>query len=305
MQIRILLTAALVIFVWGCQHEQHVTHEVQQGAQLRVLGRDPIEFPDPQKISADRQREIDELVNQVLTAPRLDERVAAAIGASDAAAESLRQTIQALNTAEEIVLYNVRNADTIGFKSNRCLRDGSAYVVRLDIEQGRIDPTNRPLDVAIDGDGFFAVKVPNGTGYTRNGNLFLNARYELAVGMGDGYALDPPVRLPQGTTDIEIARDGTVSAVVQGQANKTPAGKLRLVRFLSPESLDRLNETVLLESPTSGPPKTFDAGAGGAGVIIQGHLETSNVDLTRERLRLRFLTSWRAAIDEALRSNSR
>jgi flagellar basal body rod protein FlgF len=293
----------LAMLASGCQHEQHVTRGVPPGAQLRVLGRDPIDFPDPQTISADRQREIDELVNQVLSAPRLDARVAAAIGASDAAAESLRQTIEALNTAEEIVLYNVRNADTAGFKSSRCLRDGNSYVVRLDLQQGRLDPTNRPLDVAIDGAGFFAVKVPNGIGYARSGNLSLNARYELVL--GEDYVLDPPVRLPQGTSDIEIARDGTISAVVQGQPGKQVAGKLQLVRFINPESLNRLNEGILQESDTSGPPKTSQPGQDGAGVIVQGHLESSNVDLTRERLRLRFLTSWRAAIDQALRSNSR
>ena len=143
-----VISLGLAIFACGCQHEQHVTREVPPGARLRVLGSDPIDFPDAQQISADRQRQIDELVNEVLSAPRLDERVAAAIGASDAAAESLRQTIEALNTAEEIVLYNVRNADTIGFKSNRCLRDGGTYVVRLDLEQGRLDPTHRSLDIA-------------------------------------------------------------------------------------------------------------------------------------------------------------
>ena len=297
------IISLILVCVLGCQHEQHVTHEVPQGARLRVLGQDPIDFPDPQRISADRQRQIDELVNEVLSAPRLDERVAAAIGASDAAAESLRQTIEALNTAEEIVLYNVRNADTVGFKSNQCLRDGDTYVVRLDLHQGRLDPTNRPLDVAIDGDGFFVVKVPNGLGYTRAGNLYLNARYELALGVAEDYVLDPPVRLPEGTIDVQIARDGSISAVVQGERDKKIAGKLRLVRFLNPENLNRLNESILLESATSGPPRTSQPGTEGTGVFVQAHLESSNVDLTRERLRLRFLTSWRAAIDQALQSN--
>lgn len=293
---------SMALLALGCQQEKQVTHEAAPGARLHVLGSEPIELPTPQAISAERQRQIEEMVNRILSAPRMDERVAAAIGASDASAESLRQSIEALDGAEEIVLYNVRNADTIGFKGSRCLRNGDSYVVRLDMRKGRLDETDRALDVAIEGDGFFAVKAPNGLAYTRNGSLSISNRGELALGMNGILPLDPPITVPKSAGQLEIDFDGSIFALFPGQSEKRSIGTLQLVRFANPEDLNRLNETLFLQTEASGPPQPSQPGQNGTGKIFQGYLESSNVDLVRERLRLRFIDQWRAAVEQALQA---
>src|SRR3954468_1376114 len=170
-----------------------------------------------------------------------------AITALHSAASGLR----ALSTQIDVVANNLANAETTAFKRSRVNFEDLMYLTlkqpgttngqgdispagifvglgtrvsntQLDLEQGSLESTNRPLDVAIQGPGFFRVKilstVGNGTAYTRNGNFFVNDQGELVVGMGDGYKLDPPIKIPKGVTDdrITISADGSIDAVLPG-----------------------------------------------------------------------------------------
>src|SRR4051812_19046425 len=163
-----------------------------------------------------------------------------AITALNSAATGLR----ALSTRIDVVANNLANAETQAFKRSRVNFEDLMYQTlkqpgaqtgagdiapagiavglgtrisntQLDLEQGSLESTNRNLDVGISGPGFFKVKVlstiGDGTAYTRNGNFFVNKDGELVLGMGDGYKLDPPITIPNNTTDISISEDGEVS----------------------------------------------------------------------------------------------
>ena len=164
-----------------------------------------------------------------------------AITALHSAATGLR----ALSTRIDVVANNLANAETTAFKRSRVnfedlmylqlkqpgvtnaagdLTPAGIYVglgtrisnTQIDLEQGSLENTGRPLDVGIEGNGFFKVKIldsiGDGFGYTRNGNFFVNNQGDLVLGMGDGYKLQPPIQIPQGTTDISISESGIVDA---------------------------------------------------------------------------------------------
>src|SRR5438105_2854297 len=183
-----------------------------------------------------------------------------AITALNSAATGLR----ALSTRIDVVANNLANAETTAFKRSRVNFEDLMYLVlkqpgatnasdehspagiyvglgtrisntQLDLEQGSLESTNRQLDVGIQGQGFFKIKimdsVGNGIGYTRNGNFFVNSKGELVLGMGDGYKLIPPIVIPPQTTDISIATDGTVSVIKANSTTKTTVGNLKLTQF--------------------------------------------------------------------------
>jgi flagellar basal-body rod protein FlgG len=177
---------------------------------------------------------------------------------------------------------------------------------QLDLEQGPLEATNRQLDLGIQGQGFFKVKIQdlvgNGIGYTRNGNFFVNNRGEVVLGMGDGYKLVPPFHIPTGATDISISTDGTVSVVNPGSVTKHNVGQIALTQFVNPQGLQLLAGSIYVETDTSGPPMTTSPGTQGAGTMLQGFLESSNVDLTHELTQLQLLVRWRNALLAALKS---
>src|SRR4029450_10888014 len=108
---------------------------------------------------------------------------------------------------------------------------------QIDLEQGSMEDTHRPLDVAIEGDGFFRVKIlesiGDGFGYTRNGNFFTNKDGELVLGMGDGYKLLPTIKLPPDARDISISQQGVVEYVRAGSTQKQKAGDLKISTFIN------------------------------------------------------------------------
>jgi flagellar basal-body rod protein FlgG len=237
-----------------------------------------------------------------------------AITALHSAATGLR----ALSTRIDVVANNLANAETTAFKRSRVNFEDLMYLTlkqpgtanaagdlspagifvglgvkisntQLDTEQGSLENTGRPLDVGIEGQGFFKVKIMDsigdGTAYTRNGNFFVNNEGELVLGMGDGYRLIPPIEVPAGTTDISISQDGTVEVSVAGQEPQN-VGQLRLNRFVNPQGLRLLGGSLYVETEASGPALESNPGEDGAGTILQGFLEASNVDPVKELVTL-------------------
>jgi flagellar basal-body rod protein FlgG len=235
--------------------------------------------------------------------------------ALNAAATGLR----ALSTRIDVVANNLANAETTAFKRSRVnfedlmylelkppgVTNGSGEVspsgtfvglgvkisnTQIDTEQGSLESTGRPLDVAIQGNGFFRVKimdsVGDGTGYTRNGNFFINADGELVLGMGDGYKLQPPINIPSGATDISISTDGVIEVTKAGSNTKTNVGQLKLTQFVNPQGLSLLGGSIYVQTNASGDPIDGNPGENGAGTIQQNFLEGSNVDPVKELVTL-------------------
>lgn len=238
-----------------------------------------------------------------------------AITALHSAASGLR----ALSTQIDVVANNLANAETTAFKRSRVNFEDLMYLMlkqpgttnaagdvapsgifvglgtkisntQIDLEQGSLEPTNRPLDLGIQGNGFFAVKlmdgVGDGIGYTRNGNFFINNKNELVLGMGEGYRLVPPITVPTGVTDITVGQDGTIAVTVPGQLQKRTIGQLQLTQFVNPQGLQLLGTNLFLPTDASGPPLAGNPGLNGAGLIQQSFLEASNVDPVKELVTL-------------------
>lgn len=234
-----------------------------------------------------------------------------AILALNAAATGLN----ALSTRIDVTANNLANAETTAFKKSRANFEDLMYLkyrqpgavnaegdrtpagllvglgvkvsnTQISFEQGSLETTNQPYDVAIEGNGFFKVKIIDGIGggeaYTRAGNFFRNADGNLVLGNGDGYLLDPNIAIPAGTTELSIGTDGRVSAKVAGNQNSQQVGQIQLYQFVNPQGLDQLGGNLYLRTDASGPEIESRPGEDGAGQLRQGLLEGSNVDPVRE-----------------------
>jgi flagellar basal-body rod protein FlgG len=148
--------------------------------------------------------------------------------------------------------------------------------------QGPLQSTGNPLDVALNGPGFFQVTLPDGsTAYTRTGTFVVNANGRLVT--SDGNLLQPPIVIPAGTTSINIASDGTVTVFTAASPNTpTTVGQITLTRFVNPPGLTAIGTNLYRASANSGSPTTSVAGQNGTGTLNQGFLEGSNVDATTE-----------------------
>jgi flagellar basal body rod protein FlgG len=231
-----------------------------------------------------------------------------AIAAADEASLPLASAIRAVDEARKIVANNLANAESTAFKRlDVVFSEAGKPEIRLDLTQGSIDTTSRSLDVAIEGPGFFRVitkGIGDGYAYTRNGNFFINNNGELVLGMGDGYRLDPPIAGLGGFAEdrITIAQDGTVSVIPNGSLTPVQLGQLQLARFTNPQALHNLGGSLWQQTTESGEPIITNPIQDGAGKVLQGYLEGSNVDATREELRLRKLNEWREQLISAARS---
>ncbi|HEX72793.1 MAG TPA: flagellar basal-body rod protein FlgG, partial [Candidatus Hydrogenedentes bacterium] len=146
--------------------------------------------------------------------------------------------------------------------------------------------TGNPLDMMIEGDGFFQVEMPDGTiAYTRDGSFKINQ--DGVIMTADGYPLSPGITIPTDAELVSIGSDGTISARVPGDNTPQTLGTLQLVRFSNSAGLDaRLGRNLLLETQASGPPNTGDPGLDGIGTLAQGFLENSNVQVVEEILQM-------------------
>ncbi|WP_281647172.1 flagellar basal-body rod protein FlgG [Parendozoicomonas sp. Alg238-R29] len=150
---------------------------------------------------------------------------------------------------------------------------------------GNIQTTTQALDLALVGQGFFQVQMPDGTmGYTRNGQLQLNS--EGVVVMSDGLPIEPAITIPAEGTTVTIAEDGTVSVTMQGESQPQNVGQLTLVNFVNPGGLKPKGGHIYLETEASGDPVEGVAGENGMGIIRQFALETSNVEAVEELVNL-------------------
>lgn len=234
-----------------------------------------------------------------------------AIAALNSAATGLR----ALSTKIDVIANNLANAETNSFKGSRVnfedlmyktirnpgatnaageitpagIQIGHGVAVsntQLDFTQGSMENTDRQLDVAINGKGFFRVSIlasiGDGTAYTRNGAFFMNNEGELVLGSKDGARLIPPIVLPEGTTEVNIGEDGTIEAITSNATGPTPVGRMELATFVNPEGLKTIGGNMFLETAASGPPAMGNPGDPGIGSLRQNFLEGSNVDPTKE-----------------------
>jgi len=148
-------------------------------------------------------------------------------------------------------------------------------------EQGNIVLTENPLDVAIQGRGFLQVTRADGTqGYTRNGSLQVNETGQVVTSSGE--AITPAITIPGDALSVTIGSDGTVSAVQPGSATPTQVGTIQLADFVNPPGLQPIGENLYVETASSGAPTTGNPGISGLGTVLQGAVESSNVNVVEE-----------------------
>jgi flagellar basal-body rod protein FlgG len=229
---------------------------------------------------------------------------------SNSALHVARTGLDAQSARMRVIANNLANVNTTGFKRDRAEFETLAYqtmtapgapasaenkyAVGLSLgsgvnmtgtarvnTQGALSTTDNPLDMAIEGEGFFQVTRPDGTtAYTRAGNFSLSAEGKVVT--SDGLPLQPEISVPEGAESITIGVDGTISAKVPGQTEATELGKIELARFVNPSGLQALGGNLFAETGASGTPQVGAAAAEGRGSIRQGSLEGSNVNVVQE-----------------------
>src|SRR5712671_1655538 len=160
-----------------------------------------------------------------------------------------------------------------------------AVATSRDVSRGNLKSTSSPLDLAIEGDGFFQVQLPTGDiGYTRAGSFHLNG--EGALVTSDGYAVQPQMSIPSNATSISISKDGIVSVAIPAQAASQQVGTLEIASFQNPAGLRAAGGNLFLTSTASGEPQVGKAGEDGRGAIQQGFTEDSNVSVVEEMVNM-------------------
>jgi len=222
--------------------------------------------------------------------------------------------MNAQQTNIDNVAHNLANVNTVGFKKSRVEFEDLVYQeiraagaaasaateapIGLEIglgtrpvatarnfAAGNLKSTSNPLDLAIEGQGFFAVSLPGGgTAYTRAGSFHRDAQGVLVT--NEGYALEPSITIPSNATSISISKDGIVSASVSGQAAAQNVGSITIAQFSNPAGLRPLGGNLFEVTTASGEPETGVAGADGRGTLAQGFLEESNVSVVEEMVNM-------------------
>ncbi|PQA48900.1 flagellar basal-body rod protein FlgG [Amnimonas aquatica] len=218
--------------------------------------------------------------------------------------------LDAQQTRMQVVSNNLANANTTGFKKDRAVFEDLLYQnvrqaggqstqqtrlptgmhlgtgVRVAAsekihQQGTVSQTGNSLDVAIDGRGFFQIRLPDGTAaYTRDGNFELDDQGQLVT--SSGYVVEPGITVPQGAQSVTIGSDGTVSVKMNGEAAAAQIGSLQLTDFTNAAGLMPRGANLYVETAASGAPQTGTPGLNGIGTIQQGALEASNVNVVEE-----------------------
>ncbi|MGJ8690362.1 MAG: flagellar basal-body rod protein FlgG [Gammaproteobacteria bacterium] len=157
--------------------------------------------------------------------------------------------------------------------------------------QGALQTTEEPLDVAVNGRGFFQITMPDGTAaYTRDGQFQLSSEGELVT--TSGLTVAPGISIPINANTVTIGTDGTVTAVISGETSSTQVGSLSLVDFVNPSGLQAMGGNLFRETVASGSPQESTPGTNGLGTVEQGLLENSNVDVVEELVNM--ITTQRA-----------
>ncbi|MBI6550481.1 flagellar basal-body rod protein FlgG [Xenorhabdus lircayensis] len=218
--------------------------------------------------------------------------------------------LDAQQTNMDVIANNLANVSTNGFKRQRAVFEDLLYQTErqpgamsseqtnlpsgLQIgtgvrpvaterlhSQGNLAQTNNSKDVAVKGQGFFQIQMPDGTtGYTRDGSFQVDQNGQLVT--AGGFQVVPAIIIPDNATKISIARDGIVSVNVQGQNAPQQVGQLTLTTFINESGLESVGENLYLETNSSGVPVENAPGINGAGLLYQGYVETSNVNVAEE-----------------------
>ena len=147
--------------------------------------------------------------------------------------------------------------------------------------QGSLQRTENPLDIAISGNGFFQIQMPDGTlAYTRDGAFQLDSTGQIVT--SSGYPLSPAITIPSTAISISISRDGILSYTATGVATPTQAGNIQLAGFVNNGGLQSMGENLFVETASSGTPTPNTPGTNGTGLLSQGYVETSNVNVAEE-----------------------
>lgn len=222
--------------------------------------------------------------------------------------------LDAQQTNMDVVSNNLANVSTNGFKRSRAVFEDLLYQTlrqpgaqssqqtqvpsglqlgtgvrpvateRIHM-QGNLQKTENPLDIAVNGKGFFQVLMPDGsTGYTRDGSFQVDSQGQVVT--ASGYPVQPALTIPVDAVTVTVARDGTVSVVQSGATAPTQVGSLQLANFINPAGLQSVGENLYAETAASGAPAANTPGTNGLGVLNQGYVETSNVNVVEEMVNM-------------------
>ncbi len=225
-----------------------------------------------------------------------------------------RTGLEAQQTRLSVISNNLANANTMGYKRSSAVFEDLLYQnvrqvgaqssvdtqlpsglligtgVRMvatvkNHSQGNLVQTEGSLDMAVQGRGFFQVLRPDGTfAYTRDGSFQMNALGQVVT--AGGYQLQPTIVVPNGTQSVTIGSDGTVSAQLAGSAAPSLIGNIQVTDFPNPTGLQPIGENMYSESAASGSPQSGTPGLNGLGALVQGALESSNVNSVKELVEL-------------------
>ncbi len=217
----------------------------------------------------------------------------------------------AQQTNVDVISNNIANANTTGYKSTRAAfedlvyqsmrregaltsSEGTARPVGMDIglgvqgagvirlnTQGGLVQTENQLDMAIDGKGYFAVNMPDGSQtYTRAGTFQLSATGQIVT--LDGYEVAPGITVPANTTKVEINQQGLVMAYVANNPAPVKLGQITMATFVNEGGMRPIGNNLLQATTASGDPTTANPGDPGVGILRQGYLESSNVNIIQQ-----------------------
>ena len=188
---------------------------------------------------------------------------------------------------EDLIYQNLRQAGAASSDQTQLptgLQVGlgvRAVATSRNFSQGNLQQTSNNLDLAIKGNGFFQIQLPDGTtGYSRDGSLQVDANGQLVT--NTGYLVQPGITIPANAQNVTIAPDGTVNASTPGQATPQAIGQLTLASFINPAGLDPKGQNLWAETAASGAPNAGAPGSNGLGLLQQGFVETSNVNVVEE-----------------------
>lgn len=218
--------------------------------------------------------------------------------------------LDAQQTRMQVISNNLANTNTTGFKRDRAIFQDLLYqtvrqpgaqssqntqlpsglstgtgvrVVSTEklFSQGNLSKTDDPMDLGIQGRGFFEVLTPDGTlAYTRDGSFQIDSTGQMVT--ATGYTLQPGITIPENSTGVTIGQDGTVSVTLAGESSSNVIGQIGLADFINPSGLQAKGGNLFQETTASGNPQQGTAGIGGFGSLIQGSVETSNVNIVEE-----------------------
>ncbi len=222
--------------------------------------------------------------------------------------------MDAQQTNIDNIAHNLANVNTTGFKKSRVEFQDLVYqqvrqagsptstsgeapvgletglgtrpvATARDFGAGNLKSTGAPLDMAIEGRGFFQISTPDGTtAYTRSGSLHLNGQGMLVT--ADGDAVEPAITIPTNATSVTISKQGIVSVAVPGQTTAQQVGTIELASFQNPAGLSALGGNLFAPTTASGDPTTGVPGADGMGTVAQGFIEESNVSVVEEMVNM-------------------